>query len=256
MEGLLDFTVISNNATADKKSLWLVSILLGIIICKIVYTLTGIVSNSCFQAYTKLSPAKKVEWDNRGFSTFHALVVAVVSLYLLLISDLFSENSHQELIINRNSTLSDGILGFSLGYFLADLSMIIWKFPALGGIDLALLSGQVQLYIMMVLFTEVTTPFVNLRWYLDVAGKKNSSLYVANGVVLFIGWLIARIILFIYFFTHMALHFNEVKVVFPLGFYCLISIPPILSAMNIVWFWKIARGMIKTLSKARKSRVA
>jgi hypothetical protein len=31
-------------------------------------------------------------------------------------------------------------------------------------IGLALLSGKAHMYILMVLFTEVTTPFVNLRW--------------------------------------------------------------------------------------------
>ncbi|GKA58072.1 DNA polymerase epsilon catalytic subunit A-like protein [Tanacetum coccineum] len=33
----------------------------------------------------------------------------------------------------------------------------------------SLLSGEAKYYIFMVLFTEITTPFVNLRWYLDVA---------------------------------------------------------------------------------------
>lgn len=30
----------------------------------------------------------------------------------------------------------------------------------------SLLSGQAQIYILMVLFSEITTPFVNLRWYI------------------------------------------------------------------------------------------
>lgn len=47
----------------------------------------------------------------RGFSTFHAVIVAVASLYLLFVSDLFDEGSNDELIIDRTSTLSDSILG-------------------------------------------------------------------------------------------------------------------------------------------------
>ncbi|WP_157962618.1 TLC domain-containing protein, partial [Homoserinimonas sp. OAct 916] len=76
--------------------------------------------------------------------------------------------------------------------------------------------------------------------------------YVLNGVGLFLGWLIARVILFIYFFTHMANHFDEVKTIFPLGFYSLLTVPPILAAMNLFWFWKIAKGLVKTLTKAKK----
>ncbi|EEF35964.1 conserved hypothetical protein [Ricinus communis] len=244
--------------------MWLASIFSGIIMCIIVYKLTGVLSLLCFNGYGKLTKAQKIEWNNRGFSTFHAIVVASASFYLLMLSGLFDEDSHDELIINRSSDISNSVLGVSIGYFLADLAMILWYFPALGGLEyvlhhglsmysiiLALLSGQAQIYILMILFSESTTPFVNLRWYLDVAGQKSSKLYVSNGVLLFLGWLVARIILFICFFTHMFIHFDQVKKVFPLGFYSLLSVPPVLGVMNVVWFWKIARGLIKTLSRAK-----
>ncbi|XP_042959641.1 TLC domain-containing protein 4-B isoform X1 [Carya illinoinensis] len=264
---------------------WLASVFSGILVCIIVSVLvnvsatklhldaysireymqlTGRISLLCFKGYGKLSTAQKVEWNNRGFSTFHALLVAFVSLYLLLLSDTFDENSDGDLLVRRTSALSDTLLGFSIGYFVSDLAMILWLFPALGGLEyvlhhglsmfsifFSLISGQVQFYILMVLFSESTTPFVNLRWYLDVAGQKNSSLYIFNGVALFLGWLVARILLFIYFFVHMFIHFDQVKKVFPLGFYSLLVVPPVLAVMNVYWFWKIAKGFIKTITKAR-----
>ncbi|KAI9185909.1 hypothetical protein LWI28_011819 [Acer negundo] len=49
-----------------------------------------------------------------GFSTFHAIVVAFASLYLLLLSDLFKEDYHDELIINRTSAVSETIFGICL----------------------------------------------------------------------------------------------------------------------------------------------
>ncbi|KAK1572507.1 hypothetical protein Q3G72_033772 [Acer saccharum] len=260
------FISVFDNASPSKEFRWLASVFCGIIMCKIVYDITATVSFLCFKGYGNLSYAKKVEWNNRGFSTFHAIVVAFSSLYLLLLSDLFKED-YDELIINRTSAVSETILGISLGYFFTDLAMIIWQYPALGGLEyvlhhglsmysiiLALISGQAQIYILMVLFSECTTPFVNLRWYLDVAGQKNSTLYVFNGIALFLGWLIARVILFIYLFIHMAIHFDQVKQVFPLGFYCLLTVSPVLFAMNSFWFWKIAKGLIKTLSKARHTQ--
>ncbi|KAI8574147.1 hypothetical protein RHMOL_Rhmol01G0331900 [Rhododendron molle] len=283
---------------------WLLSVFAGILMCRTVYKLTGIVSPLFFNGYAKLNDAERIEWNNRGFSTFHALVVAVVSLYLLLFSDLFDEGSHAELIVNRRCTLSDTTLGISLGYFLSDVAMIVWQYPALGGLEfvlhhglsmfsifLSLVSGQALVYILMVLFTESTTPFINLRWYLDVAGQKNSKLYTFNGVALFLMWLVmstelqtlgslclyllnvehchmlkckqmetepaythplvARILLFIFFFYHMFTHFHQVKEVFPLGFYSLLVVPPMLAVMNLFWFWKITKGLVKTVSKAR-----
>ncbi|KAG8371611.1 hypothetical protein BUALT_Bualt13G0106300 [Buddleja alternifolia] len=281
----MDFTDIANHATPIKKLHWLSSVFFGILMCKIiwhvlsvvmlkrynlvlkVYELTGVISSSYFKGYyNKLNSKQKVEWNNRGFSTFHAIVVAAGALYVLLVSDLFAVGP-DELIINKSSTLSDTIMGVSIGYFLTDLAMIFYHFPALGGkeyvihhglsmysIILSLLSGQAQFYILMVLFTEITTPFVNLRWYLDAAGVKNSKIYVYNGVALFFGWLVARVILFVFFFYHMFLHFDQVRKIFPVGFYCTVMSPPIISLMNVFWFWKIAKGMVKTLRKARHAQ--
>ncbi|OMO83032.1 transmembrane protein 56-like protein, partial [Corchorus capsularis] len=76
-----------------------------------VYTITGLISQFCFKGYGKLSNKERVEWNNRGFSTFHALIAASASLYLLVFSDLFDEDSSDELIVNRASPISNTVLG-------------------------------------------------------------------------------------------------------------------------------------------------
>nr|CAB3474619.1 unnamed protein product [Digitaria exilis] len=232
------------NFGPQERILWPASVLAGIVMCGAVYEMTCTVSSRCFRGYSRLSHMQKVEWNNRGFSTFHALVAAAISFYFVVISDLFNEDVNG-IIIDRKSWLSEAMFGVSIGYFLTDLAMILWYFPSLGGkeyllhhglsmyaIGLALLSGKAHMYILMVLFTEVTTPFVNLRWYLDVAGQKTCNLYLYNGVALFIGWL--------------------VRSIFTLGFYSLVAVPSTVSALNVFWFWKILKGMVKTLSRRRK----
>ncbi|CAH9074620.1 unnamed protein product [Cuscuta europaea] len=266
-ESRMALASLSNIADPGKELQLMFSVSAGFIMCKIVYDLTGVVSPFLYKGFMKLDDKTRVEWKNRGFSTFHALVVAVASLYLLVGSNLFYDSSQEELVINRTSSFSNTILGISTGYFLVDLAMICYYFPALGGFEYifhhglsllsilqSLLSGQGLIYILMVLFSEVTTPFVNLRWYLDAAGQKSSKLYLLNGVALFFGWLVARIILFIYFFYHMFTHFDQVKKVFLIGFYTLLLVPPVLTAMNVFWFTKIAKGMVKTLAKAQHNR--
>ncbi|KAK8468664.1 hypothetical protein PHAVU_006G082800 [Phaseolus vulgaris] len=253
-------------ATPTKEIQWLGSVFTGVFFCVVVYRLTAILSSVLFTGYGKLSSAEKIEWNNRGFSTVHALFVSFASFYLVMLSDFFNEDSQEELVINRSFTFSNSVLGISIGYFLADLAMILWHFPALGGLEYvlhhglsmfsiiqSLLSGQGQIYILMILFSESTTPFVNLRWHLDIAGLKSSKLYVWNGAALFFGWLIARIFLFIFFFIHLWTHFDEVKEIFPLGFYSLLVVPPVLTMMNLFWFWKIAKGLVRNLSKAKHS---
>ncbi|KAL0370911.1 UNVERIFIED_CONTAM: hypothetical protein Sangu_0409200 [Sesamum angustifolium] len=218
---------IAGYAISIKELHWLFSVL------------AGVISASFVKEYAKLNSKQKLEWNNRG----SPLSMPLSQQPVLYISCFFQ---------------------VSIGYFLTDLAMIFYHYPALGGMEYvvhhglsmfsiiqSLLCSQAQIYILMVLFTESTTPFVNLRWYLDVAGLKNSKLYIYNGVALFFGWLVARIIIFLFFFYHMFIHFDQVKKVVPLGFYSLLTIPPTMAMMNVFWFWKIARGMLKILSKAK-----
>ncbi|KAL8225073.1 hypothetical protein R6Q57_017630 [Mikania cordata] len=196
-------SAVGHRSSLSTEKRWLVSAFGGIIMCKLSYESTGLVTPFIFKGFIKLNKAQKLEWMNRGFSTFHALFVAIASLYFLLISDLFDENDHEKLMIYRRSTLSEATLGISSGYFLSDMIMILWNYPSLGGLEYVLhhglsmigtlqciFSGEAHYYIFMVLFTESTTPFVNIRWYLDVAGMKSSNLYLWNGIAMFIGWLV------------------------------------------------------------------
>ncbi|ERN04320.1 transmembrane protein 56 isoform X2 [Amborella trichopoda] len=264
MEGLSYFQGTRTLNTLSDQTAWVLSVFAGILMCKIVYEITNQISLLFFKAYGKLRDSQKIEWCNRGISTAHAIIVSIGALYLLLFSDLFQDRSHDDLIVYRHSTLSNMMLGASIGYFLSDLGMILWLYPTLGGkeyvlhhglsmfsIILSLVSGQGQIYILMVLFSESTTPFVNLRWYLDVAGQKSLKLYLWNGFALFLGWLVCRILLFVFFFWHMYIHFDQVKKISSLGFYSLHTVPPILALMNVFWFWKILKGLIKTISKSR-----
>ncbi|MCO5579671.1 hypothetical protein L7F22_033529 [Adiantum nelumboides] len=110
-------------------------------------------------------------------------------------------------------------------------------------------SGEGSFYVYMMLLSESTTPFVNLRWYLSMAGMKNSSVYVINGVLLFLGWMVARILLFVYFFFHLYNHFDQVEKMSAAAYYCLLVVPPCLAILNLAWFIKVVRGLLKTLFK-------
>lgn len=50
----------------------------------------------------------------RGISTAHAIVVAIASFYLIVLSDLFKEDYGDGLIVNRSSTLSNTVMGVSV----------------------------------------------------------------------------------------------------------------------------------------------
>ncbi|KAG4181857.1 hypothetical protein ERO13_A09G008300v2 [Gossypium hirsutum] len=238
------------------------SVICGIFSCKMVYDLTQLFSSVYFKSYLILSKVQRNEWNNRSISTVHAIFITVMSLYFVFWSNLYSDNRYAGMIMFRSSALSTFTLGVSVGYFLADIGMIIWFYPSLGGIEYvihhflsltavaySMMTGEGQLYTFMVLISETTTPGINLRWYFDTAGMKRSRAYLINGVVIFVTWLVARILLFMYLFYHVYLHFDQVKLVHSYGLLLIFVVPFILSVMNLMWFGKIIKGLRKTLAK-------
>lgn len=238
------------------------SIIAGIFMCKMVYDLIQLFSSYYFKGYAALTKIQRIEWNNRGMSSTHALYITVMALYIVFISDLFSDNHLGSLITYRASPLSNFTLGVSLGYFISDLGMIFWLFPSLGGMEYVIhhtlsvigiaytmFTGEGQLYTYMLLISEVTTPGINLRWFLDTAGMKRSPAYLINGVVMFFAWLIARILLFFYIFYHEYLHYDQVKQMHLFGYLLVLIVPVVLAVMNMMWFSKILRGLRKQLAK-------
>ncbi|KAJ6335958.1 hypothetical protein OIU78_012540 [Salix suchowensis] len=182
------------------------SIIGGIFACKMVYDLTDLFSDVYFKSYSSLTKLQRIEWNNRAISTFHAVFIATMSLYFVFCSDLFSDQIHGDLVTFQSSAQSTFALGVSVGYFISDLGMIIWFYPSLGGMEYvihhffsmiavaySMLTGEGQLYTCMVLISETTTPGINLRWYLDIAGMKRSKAYLVNGVVIFFAWFVSKL---------------------------------------------------------------
>ncbi|PKU64079.1 hypothetical protein MA16_Dca007985 [Dendrobium catenatum] len=245
------------------------SVLTGLFICKMVfllflsaYDLTRFLSSFYFKGYSSLTKIQRLEWNNRGMSSAHAIFITFMSVYLVFFSDLFSDDISKGPITFRSSNLSTFTLGVSVGYFISDLAMIFWLYPSLGGLEYivhhalslcaisyAMLTGEAQLYTYMVLISEATTPGINVRWYLDTAGMKRSSAYLVNGVVVFFAWLVARIILFLYLFYHVYLHCDQVMQMHIMGYLLVFMVPSVLAIMNLMWFGKIIKGLRKTLAK-------
>ncbi|XP_073295977.1 uncharacterized protein [Primulina huaijiensis] len=258
--------LLQNYAFTDSRVAYS-SVVIGILACKMVYGLSRMIGAIYFKSYSGLPKSQQIEWNNRAMSTLHALFITTVSLYFVFWSDLYSNDEVLGPITLRRSTLSSFALGVSAGYFFSDLGMIIWFYPSLGGMEYvihhllsvvgvsyAMLTGEAQVYTYMVLTSEATTPWINLRWYLDEAGMKNSRLYLTNGIIIFLSWLVARILLFVYLFYHTYVHYGQVKQMHASGVVLVIVVPFIISVMNFVWFGKIFKGLKKTLAKRKKSQ--
>ncbi|XP_051128996.1 uncharacterized protein LOC127249942 isoform X2 [Andrographis paniculata] len=228
------------------------------------YDLTQLISTFYFRSYNGLTKIQRIEWNNRGMSTLHAIFISILSLYFVFFSELFSDDNSVGLVTLRSSPLSTFVMGMSVGYFISDLAMICWYYPSLGGLEYvvhhslsgtavaySMFTGEGQLYTFMVLISEVTTPTVNMRWFLDIAGLKKSTAYLINGVLIFSSWLVARIILFLYTFYHVYLHHAQVMQMHTAGILLVFFVPVALGIMNLMWFGKIVKGLMKTLAKTK-----
>ncbi|KAK8353379.1 hypothetical protein V6Z12_A05G154800 [Gossypium hirsutum] len=215
------------------------SILGGILACKVVYDLSDLISSFYIKTYPSLTKIQRVDWNNRGISTTHAIFVSALSLYFVFWSDLFSDPHLTGLMVFRSSQLST----FGLG--------VIHHLLSGTAVAYSMFTGEAQLYTYMVVISEVTTPEIHLRWYLDTAGMKRSTAYLINGVVIFIGWLIARVLLFGYMFYHVYLHYDQVIKMHAFGFVLVFGVPSALGILNLIWFGKIIKGLAKTLAKRR-----
>lgn len=111
-----------------------------------------------------------------------------------------------------------------------------------------------HVYVLIVMSTEVTTPLVNTRWLLDKSGLKQSIIYIVNGITMMVVWFLDRILfLGCYYFPLIYRHRDELAMLNDVYRVLLLSIPPLLSVLNVFWFGKMVKGAIKVLKKKKKS---
>lgn len=90
-------------------------------------------------------------------------------------------------VLSATSTFSHTTFCFSIGYFVADMvlmkltdlispPMILHHVVGVGSLATALGSGRCHLYGLLLLSTEVTTPFICMRWLLEKANRRGAFL--------------------------------------------------------------------------------
>lgn len=195
----------------------------------------------------------------------HALVVSALCLHQLLtgaFSDAAAASDGVPAVL-RTTPVSWVVVGASLGYFSADGLMVFTQkalfgpmiafhhVMALASLATAIDVRAVHAYVLFGLFTEVTTPFVNLRWRLYESGQAHRRIYVANGLAMTAVWGACRVTAFGPLFHHVWTHFGDAMEHLP-GYAVgiLLGVPALLFVLNVVWFHKMVQGAAKMLRKS------
>ncbi len=102
------------------------------------------------------------------------------------------------------------------------------------------------------LTSEGSTPFLNLRWILLSTNRKETKLYVINGLLLFISFFLVRILTiipnwYLFFDSMSSPGWNSIPLKYKI--ICVGSCVP-LDVLNVFWYSKIARGVYKFFAKS------
>mmetsp|Transcript_42948 Transcript_42948/g.97151 ORF Transcript_42948/g.97151 Transcript_42948/m.97151 type:complete len:194 (-) Transcript_42948:206-787(-) len=151
-----------------------------------------------------------------------------------------------------------------VGYLCSDLAITLYFRECWPGYEamllhhvMAVLAWYVMIqgkfghaFTLVGLLSEATTPFVNQRWFFDKCDMKSGLLYLVNGILITLLWFLIRVCLF----GWMGWRIYEMRAsVFSLSPYQIFVV--LLAyfvgyALQIFWFRKILRGVLKALFKA------
>jgi len=214
-----------------------------------------------FPFYRKLSAGDRAEWGSRVVSTLNAICTTYGCIVVLA---------------TDTEVHADPMLGYSqraewyhkviLGYFVYDGILVLankqlHSFGTVVHHVLGFLGPGAttyykhgQLFAILWVFTEITTPLVNNRWFLAVAKKTDSKFYIINGLTMTLAFIVFRCLLVpIYGFYALYNHwhnFHKMAVLVQyLSFICMIGV----TALNFYWTGLMVRGLLRHLGKKSSS---
>jgi len=197
--------------------------------------------------YEKEDWEKKLDWDARATATLHAALIFLIC-FVAIITDTDFVGSN----IYSTSPIASVGLQLSNGYFLSDL-IICYKlrkyygnqtiafyfhhFISLGGILQTLKGGSAMWFTCLRLWTELSTPFVNLSFMFELFDLQGTSLYRRNKHIAYWSFILCRPVLMPFFWYATYEHlksgiFWEIEK--PTQFVWLIF-GGLLDTLNLVW---------------------
>lgn len=167
------------------------SLLYGIIY----YPLSPIISRVFFSRhYNQLSRARRLNWDVHVVSLFQSCLINALALWVMFVDDERKTMGWQERVWGYTGACGM-IQGLATGYFLWDLIVTSRNMDVFGLGTLAHAISALAVYALgyrpfvnyyacNFILWELSTPFLNIHWFLDKMGKTGSAVQLYNGLVL------------------------------------------------------------------------
>ncbi len=215
--------------------------------------------------YPNWTKGKQDFWNSTPFSTVHALSVTPLCLWALL----FDHDGTVESQIFMRTDAGTAALQLSLGFFVGDFLVILsskelrndYRYIVhhiVSGMSILLglgFKGHYKMLTIFRLFSELSTPFVNLRWFLEATKMpKAFKLYILCGLLLTVTFYASRIFIMpiLWYFLYTFIDYENwpdakyflhpfLKTWTVIAYFAL-------DLLNILWAYKIGKGFIKHLS--------
>lgn len=216
-----------------------------------------LLSSRLFPGYGSLNETQKIDWSTRINSSINAIVVGIICVYMM-----FADRGLETNPLVYKSYLLKTNLSIVIGYLLSDTFIGIIHYKRIGDL-FTMAHHSVSIYAFAYVLTldvmpyfanfrllaELSTPLVNIRWFLDALKySKSSKAVVFNGLFMTLIFFFVRILampiywwkVYIVAITPLWSHMGHFR-------YVLTVVCTILDLINLYWFWKMLRGCFKAL---------
>jgi len=109
------------------------------------------------------------------------------------------------------------------------------------------------IYLVTIMVNELTTPFINQRWFFEQAKAKDTIWYTANGIMMWVSWAVIRMGYVVWVLWVNITHWSDLVNVPVFPKFAIWFQTGIFIFLNTYWFYKITQGIIKALTGGNKS---
>ncbi|KAL3143844.1 hypothetical protein ABBQ32_003667 [Trebouxia sp. C0010 RCD-2024] len=227
-------------------------------------TLAVIDGTGCFLPRQSLKRADRIEWNVRIVSSIHALVL-VVGAYMT-----WQETRHLSdfTSIFGIAWAPDFFARIFIGYLIYDMAVMVWYYKELQDPTAILhhfiflmaavyvVAHSIMAYpFSWLAFTEVSTPFLNIRWHLAVLGWKDGPAYLYNGLALLVSFVVSRVILYgLGLLDLLRLRHLWLQPSIPLGYKGVVALFGLGWALNVYWGRLIINAAVRAFTRADKKK--
>jgi hypothetical protein len=228
------------------------------------------------QVFENMSHADKTLWHSYVYCLLPGAICWLLALEETVALLLSEGMWDPQRVLTTPSRPSPGLFraaGWELGFLAFDMGvMFVWRDELVEAMQLSmfkqmlvhhglalLLFPQVIMrgvglgFVLMMIGTEITSLFVNIRWLLLHAGYDDRPVYYINGAMLVVSFIFIRIVPIPWMMWALFAGSKELYTDFEVV--CAYLTVPIPAAFNLYWFTSVIQGVYEAIRGPRKVNV-